>query len=114
MYLACKINLIFLLGVLSLNDAWAFDPMAPPGFQQTEKRSTVKVKKKLVSPNYVLRQIVIRDDAKNAVINGLVVTEGEYVKSALVKFIGENKVVLQISGKQQTLYLKTNTARVRR
>jgi type II secretory pathway component PulC len=113
MYLACKINVIFILGMLSLNNVWAFDPMAPPGFQQNGGKAGSTVKNKSTSSSYILRQIVIRSDRKNAVINGVVVTEGEYVKKALVKFIGENKVILQVSGRQKTLYLKTNKAKVR-
>ncbi len=95
----------------------AYDPMAPPGYEtlfvdekKVEKKSTKKHKR----PNYILRQIVHHGENRSAVINGYVVNEGSYLKNAYVKTIGENSVVLSVSGRDKTLMLEAKLPRVRR
>lgn len=99
-------------GVVAIN-AMAFDPMAPPGFQKIDRKESTVSKSKPSGPNYILRQIVIRGDNKSAVINGYVLNEGGYIKGARVKRINKQNVVIDVSGKEKTLNLKPNVARVR-
>jgi hypothetical protein len=91
----------------------AFDPMAPPGYQQVESGNKTVTTKKVQKSDFVLRQIVIRKNQKSAVINGYVVNEGGYIKGARVTRIEANKVVLQLANKQKILRLKPNIARIR-
>ena len=107
-------KLFLLLSAVVASSAWAFDPMAPPGFQQKPVGTVVTKKAAKKSPQYVLRQGVIRNDNKSAVINGYVLNEGDYIKGAKVVKIEANKVILEISKKQKILQLKPNIARVRR
>jgi len=104
--------MLLVVATITLN-ALAFDPMAPPGFQKIDKKTHSTLRAKPSQSNYILRQIVIRDDYKSAVINGYVVNEGGYIKGARVMRIGEQEVVINVSGKETTLYLKPNVARVR-
>jgi hypothetical protein len=113
MYLVYKISIMIICILVSTNIVLGFDPMAPPGYQQATVKETIKNEKSKPPIKYILRQIVIGEKHKSAVINGYVVAEGEYIKSALVKSIRENKVVIQIKNKQRTLYLKPNTVKVR-
>ena len=112
-YLICTFSLFF---VISYNSQ-AYDPMAPPGYGSTfgnDKKNIEPSVKKNDRPNYVLRQIVHRGEKRSAVINGSVVNEGSYLKKAYVKRIGENSVVLNVSGKDKTLKLETSLPRIRR
>lgn len=113
MYLVYKMSIAIFFVAVSLNNAWGFDPMAPPGYQQDTSKVTKKTAKIKPAERYTLRQVVIGKEYKSAVINGSVVTEGDYIKSALVKLITEKKVILQVKNKQTTLYLKPNTVKVR-
>jgi hypothetical protein len=113
MYLVYKISITIICVAASLNNVWGFDPMAPPGYQQDTSKVTQKTVKVKPVTTYTLRQVVIGKEHKSAVINGFVVTEGEYIKSALVKSITENKVILKVKNKQTTLYLKPNKVKVR-
>jgi hypothetical protein len=113
MYLVYKISITIICVAACFTNAWGFDPMAPPGYQQDTSKVMQKNAKIKPATRYILRQVVIGKEHKSAVINGFVVTEGEYVKSALVKSITENKVILQVKNKQTTLYLKPNTVKVR-
>ena len=104
-------TIVILMGGISL-PALSFDPMAPPG----QQGNPVVEKPKSIKRNsgYKLRQIVVSEDRKSAVINGQVVNEGSRIGSALVTRIGVNKVVLNIQGKKKILYLKPTAAKVRR
>lgn len=99
--------------VLMTNQSWGFDPMAPPGYQQPKSVNAPASKSKQSKPKYVLRQIVIREDRKSAVINGYVMNEGGYIKGARVTRISANEVVLQLANKQKILRLKPDIARIR-
>ncbi|MEY8205076.1 MAG: hypothetical protein RPR40_08350, partial [Bermanella sp.] len=84
--------------------ALAYDPMAPPGFERGEidsvtasKTSPTKTKDR--ASDFVLRQIVIHDSSKSAVINGYIVSEGSYIKGARVQRINSNSVELMVLGK---------------
>jgi hypothetical protein len=97
--------------------AIAYDPMAPPGYQQSGIDSTVgkeKAIKKVKARNFTLRQIVIYPNSKSAVINGYVVSEGAYLKNALVKKISKNTVELMVLGKKKVLTLEAKLPRIRR
>lgn len=92
----------------------AFDPMAPPGYQEIKPEKTIVKKVKPRQPEYILKQIVIRtDNSKSAVINGYVLNEGGYLKGAKVIQITSNQVVLDIAGKEKVLNLKPKVARIR-
>lgn len=121
MYWGCSVNILsgrklWLLIVTLLIPvfAWSYDPMAPPGYQQLKPEYKSKVKKTSAQTGYILRQIVISQKGKSAVINGYVVNEGSYLKNAVVKSIQANKVILKVSGKEQVLYLNPESVRVRR
>jgi hypothetical protein len=97
--------------------AITYDPMAPPGYQQSEIGQTVgkeKAIKKVKSRDFTLRQIVIYPNSKSAVINGYVVSEGSYLKHALVKKISKNTVELLVLGKKKILTLEAKLPRIRR
>jgi hypothetical protein len=97
--------------------AIAYDPMAPPGYQQSEIGSTVgkeKTIKRVKVRDFTLRQIVIYPHNKSAVINGYVVNEGSYLKNALVKKISKNTVELLVLGKKKVLTLEAKLPRIRR
>jgi hypothetical protein len=97
--------------------AIAYDPMAPPGYQQSEIDSAVgkeKSIKKVKVRDFTLRQIVIYPNSKSAVINGYVVNEGSYLKNALVKKISKNTVELLVRGKKKVLTLEAKLPRIRR
>ncbi len=112
-----QILLVWLLSLLVGQVAWAYDPMAPPGYETAfvdEEKVEKKSAKKHNRPNYILRQIVHRGDNRSAVINGYVVNEGTYLKNAYVKTISENSVVLSVSGRDKTLKLEAKLPKVRR
>jgi hypothetical protein len=105
-----------LIGCLQANSfVWAdqYDPMAPPGYGNTTKNSTIK---KMVENKtyYNLRQIVISDNGNRAVINGYLVKEGEYINSARVMKIEVNKVTLSKAGKVSVIKLNNPVKKVRR
>lgn len=102
-----------IIAVLIAVNTMAFDPMAPPGFQKIDRKNNSVSRTKPAESKYILRQIVIRDAYKSAVINGYVVNEGGYIKGAKVMLIDKQAVVINVSGKEKTLYLKPNVARVR-
>lgn len=114
MFWGFNMKILCLVGILLVSSAWAFDPMAPPGFQKKSVPASTLKKAAKIAPKYILRQIVIRGDRKSAVINGYVLNEGDLIKGAKVMKIEANKVILEISKKQKTLQLKPNIARVRR
>ncbi len=109
----CLYLLVFTFCVMP---AWAYDPMAPPGFERGEIDNTkgkTKTSKK-AKRNFILRQIVIYPNSKSAVINGYVVHEGSYLKGALVKKINDNTVELLVLGKKKVLTLEAKLPRIRR
>ncbi len=99
--------------------SFAYDPMAPPGFERGDIDSNLvnaskAVKKKTKKPGYILRQIIIRPTIKSAVINGYIVHEGSYLKGAKVEKIKVNSVELTVLGKRKILTLEAKLPRIRR
>jgi len=95
----------------------AYDPMAPPGYDQSHLEVTtskVKTSKKIKRRGFTLRQIVIYPNSKRAVINGYVVHEGSYLKNAFVKKINKNTVEILVLGKKRILTLEAKLPRIRR
>jgi len=112
----CVYALLIGLTCLTNLAALAYDPMAPPGFEQGEIDSSGekrKANKKAIKRGYILRQIVIYPHSKSAVINGYVVNEGSYLKNAQVEKIEENSVVLKVSGKRRVLILEPPLPKIR-
>ncbi len=110
-----------LLVALYCVPVFAYDPMAPPGFDRSgtgfatdTKKLKTKSKTKSKSAGFVLRQIVIHPSNKSAVINGYIVNEGSYIKKALVKKINTNTVELVVLGKKKVLTLEARLPRIRR
>ncbi len=107
---------LLLLAGLPASKVLSFDPMAPPGSNQsinetfTAKKSSSPRKLK---DSYILRQIVIHKKLRSAVINGYVVNEGSYLKNAQVEKIEENRVVIKVSGKRRVLTLELALPKIR-
>ena len=109
------VALVLFVG-LPASKVLSFDPMAPPGANQGIKETFTS--KKSSSPrklkdSYILRQIVIHEKLRSAVINGYVVNEGSYLKNAQVEKIEENSVVLKVSGKRRVLTLEPPLPKIR-
>ncbi|MEH6346541.1 MAG: hypothetical protein V7785_15725 [Bermanella sp.] len=108
--------LLLFLG-LPVSKVLSFDPMAPPGANKSINE--ISTSKKPSSPraikdSYILRQIVIRNNSRSAVINGYVVNEGSLIKNAKVQKIDENSVVIKVSGKHRVLTLESALPNIRR
>lgn len=107
--------------ILSSIDTWAYDPMAPPGFNKGTIDNAMQgavakkqTKKQSKQSGYTLRQVVISPTGKSAVINGYIVNEGSYLKDAYVKSIEANKVTILVKGKIRQLTLEESVPRIRR
>lgn len=116
-----KILVVMLIGYL--HTAFAYDPMAPPGFNkgtidnamhQSVSEKKKQVKTKTASAGFTLRQVVISPAGKSAVINGYIVNEGSYLNSAYVQSIEADQVIILVKGKTRTLTLKEAVPRIRR
>lgn len=107
---------LLLLG-LPVSKVLSFDPMAPPGVDKsidevsTSKKSSSS---RAIKDSYILRQIVIRNNSRSAVINGYVVNVGSFIKNAKVQKIDENSVELKVSGKRRVLILESALPNIRR
>ena len=119
---ACNGLLVLIVMCLPLS-GWAFDPMAPPGFNkgtidnamQNGKASQTSVKTQAKkTEGFTLRQVVISNAGKSAVINGYIVNEGSYLNNAYVKTIEANSVTLLVKGKIRQLTLEESIPKIRR
>ena len=75
--------------------------MRPPAYGQ---KSAVKV---FSANTYELSQILISKERKRAVINEKVVGVGDSVSGASVILIDENKVTLNVAGKEKVLAINS-------
>ena len=115
-----KILVVMLIGYL--HTAFAYDPMAPPGFNkgtidnamQQAVSEKNQVQKQKAPAGFTLRQVVISPAGKSAVINGYIVNEGSYLNNAYVQSIEADQVTLLVKGKTRTLTLKEAVPRIRR
>ncbi|GAA6134672.1 hypothetical protein NBRC116188_14610 [Oceaniserpentilla sp. 4NH20-0058] len=110
---------LILLSVLMINGiAYAqvgeFDPMMPPWLKK--KITDIKIEKKvnIVSEKFNLRQVVINEAGKSAVINGYVLREGQHIHQAKVISIKPDEVVLVRDDMKWILNLTDSAPNVRR
>lgn len=103
--------------------AWGYDPMAPPGYNKGTIDNAIQSGNKSVkrpvatqpkTKGFVLRQIVISEANRSAVINGYIVNVGSYIKNAYVKEISDQSVTLLVKGKKRILTLEESIPRIRR
>lgn len=76
------------------------DPMRPPQTRQTESSTS--------APSWDLSSILISDNRRLAVINGVLVKPGERVSGARLVRIAADHVVIRHAGGEQTLSLRSN------
>ena len=108
---------LVLLMALPASKVLSFDPMAPPGAQKDKTdylNARKSTRKKVVKDSYILRQIVIHNHARSAVINGYIVNEGSFINNAQVQKIEENSVVIKVLGKRRVLTLEPALPNIRR
>ena len=95
---------LLLISLVVTSNSFSQDPMRPPSWMTGNKVETSNKGRALN-----LQQILISKDRKLAVINEVVVTEGERVSGARVKSISEQWVKVTRSGRTITLRITPTT-----
>ena len=90
---------LFVIGTYSVAVVAAQDPMRPPSWMTGSNKTKVR------GERLNLQQILISNDRKSAVINNVLVNEGDIIKGAKVKKIDRKRVIVMRSGRRQILRL---------